>query len=278
MIEGVRNIVAVASGKGGVGKSTTAINIALALERGRGERGKSRVGVLDADVYGPSMAMMMGVEGRPSITEQQRIIPLEGHGVKVISMAFLSDPDKPVIWRGPMVHGLLQQFVNDVEWGELDYLIVDLPPGTGDAQLSLSQVVSLAGVVIVTTPQQVSLLDARKGLLMFRQMKVPVLGMIENMSYFACPDCGKRYEIFRHGGARVAAEELSIPFLGEVPLDPQVVLGGDEGRPVVEQFPDSPTTTAYHDLADRIVAGVERADEEGKPSTTPIMPGPIDWK
>jgi ATP-binding protein involved in chromosome partitioning len=269
----VKNVVAVASGKGGVGKSTTAINLALALR----QAGAS-VGLLDADVYGPSMAMMFGIEDKPAITGEKKIIPLEGYGVKVMSMGFLSDPMKPVIWRGPMVHGLLQQFLRDVEWGPLDYLVIDLPPGTGDAQLSISQIASISGAVIVTTPQDVSLLDARKGLLMFRQMRVPVLGIVENMSYFACPHCGERTDIFRHGGGRRASEELGVPFLGEVPIDPAVVVGGDAGKPIVAERSDSPAAKAYAALAGQVAAQLSKLSEAAKLPHAPIMPGPIEWK
>ncbi len=275
VLEEVKNIIAVASGKGGVGKSTTAINLAMALKQtGAG------VGLLDADVYGPSMAMMFGIHGRPEITEDRKIVPMDGHGVKVVSMGFLSDPNKPVIWRGPMVHGLLQQFLRDVEWGALDYLVIDLPPGTGDAQLSLSQAISISGAVIVTTPQDISLLDARKGLLMFRQMRVPVLGIVENMSYFLCPHCNERTEIFRHGGGKRASEELGVPFLGEIPIDPAVVVGGDQGVPIVVDKPDSPAAVAYVVFAKQVAAQLSKLAEtgEGKLPHAPIMPGPIEWK
>jgi ATP-binding protein involved in chromosome partitioning len=236
------------------------------------------VGLLDADVYGPSMAMMFGIETKPVITEERKIIPLDGHGVKVMSMGFLSDPLKPVIWRGPMVHGLLQQFLRDVEWGPLDYLVIDLPPGTGDAQLSISQIASISGAVIVTTPQDVSLLDARKGLLMFRQMRVPVLGIVENMSYFVCPHCGERTDIFRHGGGRRASEELGVPFLGEIPIDPAVVVGGDEGAPIVVERPESPAAKAYVALAGQVAAQLSKLSDAALPPHAPIMPGPIEWK
>jgi ATP-binding protein involved in chromosome partitioning len=275
MLQGVKNIIAVASGKGGVGKSTTAINLAMALQRTGVD-----VGLLDADVYGPSMAMMFGLDGKPSITPEKKIIPMDGHGVKVVSMGFLSDPEKPVIWRGPMVHGLLQQFLKDVEWGALDYLVIDLPPGTGDAQLSLSQAISISGAVIVTTPQDISLLDARKGLLMFRQMKVPVLGIVENMSYFLCPHCNERTEIFRHGGGKKASETLGVPFLGEVPIDPAVVVGGDTGTPIVAENPESPAAKAFVDVAGQVAAQLSKLVEGGAENSrqVPIMPGPLDWK
>jgi ATP-binding protein involved in chromosome partitioning len=236
------------------------------------------VGLLDADVYGPSQAMMLGLRGQPQVTPDRKLLPLEGYGVKVISMGFLSDPDRPVIWRGPMVHGLLQQFVRDVEWGNLDYLVIDLPPGTGDAQLSLSQMVSISGAVIVTTPQDVSLIDARKGLLMFRQMKVPVLGIVENMSYFACPHCGERTEIFRHGGGRRTSEDLGTPFLGEIPIDPGVVVGGDEGEPILVRNPESPASKAYLALAGQVAAELSKLAAMEKPGHAPIMPGRIEWK
>ena len=273
MVPEVKNIIAVASGKGGVGKSTTAINLALALKHHG-----ATVGLLDADVYGPSQAMMFGIEGQPHVTPDKKLIPHEGYGVKVVSMGFLSSPDKPVIWRGPMVHGLLQQFLKDVVWGALDYLIIDLPPGTGDAQLSISQLISITGAVIVTTPQDVSLIDARKGLLMFRQMKVPVLGIIENMSYFVCPCCNERTEIFRHGGGRRTSEELRVPFLGEIPLDPAIVLGGDDGKPIVATAPEGPVGKAYLDLSTQVAAQLSTLAAQEVPPHAPIMPGKIQWE
>lgn len=275
VLTGVKYIVAVASGKGGVGKSTTAVNLALAL---KDVRKGARVGLLDADVYGPSMAMMLGVNERPTVTEDRKLIPLDGHGVRVVSMGFLSDPDRPVIWRGPMVHGLLQQFIRDVEWGELDYLVIDLPPGTGDAQLSLSQMIDITGAVIVTTPQDVSLIDARKGLQTFRQLKVPVLGIVENMSYFQCPHCSERTEIFRSGGGRRTAEEIGVPFLGEIPIDPAVVVGGDEGRPIMATDPSSPASEAYRKFAGEVDSKLKLAAGEKKPSQTPIMPDSFKWE
>ncbi|HYB52938.1 MAG TPA: Mrp/NBP35 family ATP-binding protein, partial [Thermoanaerobaculia bacterium] len=216
----VRFAVAVASGKGGVGKSTVAANLALALERlGR------RVGLMDSDIYGPSQQMMMGISEKPYVNESNRIVPIERYGVRVMSLGFLMDVDQPVIWRGPMVMKAVEQFLQDVAWGKLDFLVVDLPPGTGDAQLTLTQKIHLAGAVIVTTPQDVSLIDARKGLAMFQKVNVPVLGIVENMSYFVCPQCGHREEIFKHGGGRRTAQALRVPFLGEIPLDPKVAVG-----------------------------------------------------
>src|SRR6476660_8591494 len=234
ILKDVRFKVAVASGKGGVGKSTVAANLALALERvGR------RVGLMDSDIYGPSQQMMMGIDEKPYVNEANQIVPIERHGVKVMSLGFLMDVDQPVIWRGPMVMKAVEQFLQDVAWGALDFLVIDLPPGTGDAQLTLTQKIHLSGAVIVTTPQDVSLIDARKGLAMFQKVNVPVLGIVENMSYFICPQCGHREEIFKHGGGRRTAEQLKVPFLGEIPLDPKIAIGGDAGRPIVAGEPDS---------------------------------------
>ncbi len=275
VLEGVKNIIAVASGKGGVGKSTTAANLAMALKLSG-----ARVGLFDADIHGPSMAMMFGIEGKPEVTEDKKIVPIDAHGIKVISMGFLTGPNTPVIWRGPMVHGAIQQLVRDSAWGEIDYLVIDLPPGTGDAQLSISQAISLSGAVIVTTPQDVSLLDARKGLLMFRQLRVPVLGIVENMSYFLCPHCGERTEIFRHGGGKRTSEELGVPFLGEIPIDAAVPVGGDNGKPIVLEKPESPAARAYTAFSQQVAAQLSKlaAGGDTKLPHTPIMPGPIEWK
>jgi ATP-binding protein involved in chromosome partitioning len=248
----VRFAVAVASGKGGVGKSTVAANLALALER----IGK-RVGLMDSDIYGPSQQMMMGITEKPFINESNQIVPIERYGVRVMSLGFLMDVDQPVIWRGPMVMKAVEQFLQDVAWGKLDFLVIDLPPGTGDAQLTLTQKVHLAGAVIVTTPQDVSLIDARKGLAMFQKVNVPVLGIVENMSYYICPSCGHREEIFKHGGGRKTAEELHVPFLGEIPLDPKIAIGGDAGRPIVAAEPNSPVTEAYLRIAEEVVRQLE---------------------
>jgi ATP-binding protein involved in chromosome partitioning len=244
LLPGVRHVVAVASGKGGVGKSTVAANLALAL-RHTG----ARIGLLDADIYGPSQQLMMGCADKPRVNDEGKILPVDGHGVAVMSLGFLMDADTPVIWRGPMVMKALQQFLEDVAWGELDVLVVDLPPGTGDAQLTITQLVPLHGAVIVTTPQDVALIDARKGLAMFRKVNVPVLGIIENMSAFVCPHCGARSEIFKSGGGRRTAEELGVPFLGEVPIDPEIVAGGDTGAPIVAARPDSEAGKAFVALA-----------------------------
>jgi ATP-binding protein involved in chromosome partitioning len=248
----VRYKIAVASGKGGVGKSTVAANLALALERVG-----YRVGLMDSDIYGPSQQMMMGIDEKPYVNESNQIVPVERFGVKVMSLGFLMDVDQPVIWRGPMVMKAVEQFLQDVAWGALDFLVIDLPPGTGDAQLTLTQKIHLSGAVIVTTPQDVSLIDARKGLAMFQKVNVPVLGIVENMSYYVCPQCGHRDEIFKHGGGRRTAEQLRVPFLGEIPLDPRVTIGGDSGRPIVAGEPKSAVTEAYLRIADQIVKGVE---------------------
>jgi ATP-binding protein involved in chromosome partitioning len=250
----VRYKIAVASGKGGVGKSTVAANLALALERvGR------KVGLMDSDIYGPSQQMMMGIDEKPYVNERNQIVPIDRYGVKVMSLGFLMDVDQPVIWRGPMVMKAVEQFLQDVAWGSLDFLVIDLPPGTGDAQLTLTQKIQLSGAVIVTTPQDVSLIDARKGLAMFQKVNVPVLGIVENMSYYLCPQCGHRDEIFKHGGGRKTAEQLRVPFLGEIPLDTRVAIGGDAGRPIVVGEPESGVTEAYLRIAEQVARAVERS-------------------
>jgi ATP-binding protein involved in chromosome partitioning len=253
ILEGVRYKVAVASGKGGVGKSTVSTNLSLALV----SLGYT-VGLLDADIYGPSQQMMLGIEGRPQIDESdEKIMPMENHGVKTMSLGLITDPDTPVIWRGPMVMKALDQFLTDVKWGKLDFMIIDLPPGTGDAQLTLTQKVPLSGAVVVTTPQDVALIDARKGLAMFRKVNVPVLGIVENMSYFICRHCGEREEIFGHGGGKKTAEMLGVPFLGEVPIDPKVVVGGDSGQPIVVLDPESAAAQAFRQIARQVATQVE---------------------
>ena len=247
LVPSVRSIIAVASGKGGVGKSTTATNLAVALAT-QGHR----VGMLDADIYGPSQPRMMGISGRPQARDDKTLIPLQNYGVKCMSIGFMVAEDTPMIWRGPMVMGAIQQMLRDVEWGELDVLVCDLPPGTGDAQLTMAQQVPLTGAVIVSTPQDIALLDARKGLNMFRKVDVPVLGIIENMSYFLCPHCGERSDIFSHGGARREAERLGSDFLGEVPLDMAIRETSDGGRPIVVAQPDSPHAKTYQAIAARV--------------------------
>jgi len=244
---GVRAIVAVASGKGGVGKSTVAANLALGMKANG-----LRVGVLDADIYGPSMPRMLGISGRPQMADAKILRPMENYGLKCMSIGFLVPEDTPMIWRGPMVMSALQQMLRDVAWGELDIMIVDMPPGTGDAQLTMAQQVSLAGAVIVSTPQDIALIDARKGLGMFTKVNVPVLGIIENMSYFLCPHCGERSDIFSHGGARREAERLGTDFLGEVPLDLAIRETSDEGRPITVSQPDSPYAQTFRDIAAKV--------------------------
>jgi ATP-binding protein involved in chromosome partitioning len=247
-IPGVKNVVAVASGKGGVGKSTVATNLALALQAlGR------RVGLLDADIYGPSIPIMMGVHEIFDPNTAQ--FPIDRYGLKLMSMGFLVKPETAMIWRGPMIHKYLTMFLTQINWGELDYLVIDLPPGTGDAQLTLTQTAPLSGAVIVTTPQDVSLIDARKGLEMFKQVRVPVLGIVENMSYFLGAD-GKRYDIFGHGGGQKLATEAGVNFLGEVPIDPRVAECGDAGDPIVHKHPDSPIAKTYLNLATIVSAEV----------------------
>jgi len=241
---GVRAIVAVASGKGGVGKSTVAANLALGL-RANG----LKVGVLDADIYGPSMPRMLGITGKPQMVDAKILKPMENYGLKCMSIGFLVPEDTPMIWRGPMVMSALQQMLRDVAWGELDIMIVDMPPGTGDAQLTMAQQVALAGAVIVSTPQDIALIDARKGLNMFTKVNVPVLGIIENMSYFLCPHCGERSDIFSHGGARREAERLGTDFLGEVPLDLAIRETSDEGHPITVSQPTSPYAQTFRDIA-----------------------------
>jgi ATP-binding protein involved in chromosome partitioning len=250
-VPGIRNIVAVGAGKGGVGKSTTSVNLAVALA----QKG-ARVGLIDGDVYGPNIPQMLGLSDPPEVSPEKRILPPEALGIKVISMGMLVPPDQPIIWRGPMLHGAVQQFMRDVEWGELDYLVVDLPPGTGDVALSMAQSVPMAGAVVVTTPQGVSVSDVRKAVGMFRQLSIPVLGVIENMSYFVCGHCNGRTDIFGNGGGKRMADEMQIPFLGEVPIDTRVRAGGDEGRPIVAEAPDAPAAKAFLDLASRVAAQV----------------------
>lgn len=243
-LPGVKHIVAVASGKGGVGKSTTSVNLAIALKHNG-----FKVGLLDADIYGPSIPRMMNLKGKPQTTDDKKMIPMQRYGLSVMSMGFLIAEDAPMIWRGPMVHSAITQMFRDVEWGDLDVLVVDMPPGTGDAQLTMAQSVELDGAVIVSTPQDIALIDARKGLNMFRRVEVPVLGIVENMSYYQCPKCGERSEIFGHGGARDEAKALDVPFLGEIPLDIIVRQTSDAGEPITESQPESVYAKAYRGIA-----------------------------
>ncbi len=250
-VPGVRNIVAVGAGKGGVGKSTTAVNLAVALA----QRG-ARVGLMDTDVYGPNIPQMLGIHQPPEVSADQKIVPPEAHGIKAISMGMLVPEDKPVIWRGPMLHSAVQQFMRDVVWGELDYLVVDLPPGTGDVSLSMAQSVPVAGALVVTTPQGVSVSDVKKAVSMFRQLNIPVLGVMENMSFFVCGHCSERTDIFGNGGGERMAEEMGIPFLGGVPIDTRVRSGGDEGVPIVVAAPDSPASVAFLEVAGKVAAQI----------------------
>jgi ATP-binding protein involved in chromosome partitioning len=250
-IEGVKNLVAVASGKGGVGKTTVAVNLAIALKN----LGAS-VGLLDADVYGPNVPTMLDTNEQPRALEDRTIIPVEAYGLKMISMGLLSPGDKPLIWRGPMLHSVMQQFLRSVRWGELDYLIVDLPPGTGDVQLSLIQTVALTGAVLVTTPSVVALADVRKAVEMFRQVNVEILGVVENMSYFSCPHCQGQIDVFGHGEGERMAKAFGVPFLGEIEIDPQIRIGGDTGKPVASLGEDAPGAKSMYAMARNLAARV----------------------
>lgn len=251
-VPGVKTIIAVASGKGGVGKSTTSVNLALGLQASG-----LKVGVLDADIYGPSMPRLLGISGQPEQLEGRVLKPMQNYGLKVMSMGFLVEEDTPMIWRGPMVMSALNQMLREVAWGELDVLVVDMPPGTGDAQLTMAQNVPLAGAVIVSTPQDLALIDARKGLNMFNKVNVPVLGIVENMSYFLCPDCGGRHDIFGHGGAREEAARIGVPFLGEVPLAMPIRETSDAGKPVVATASDGPHAAVYREIAANVRARLD---------------------
>jgi len=253
-IEGVKNLIAVASGKGGVGKTTVAVNLAVALERMG-----AKVGLLDADIYGPNVPLMLGTDEQPRAVSERRILPVVAQGIRMISMGLLSPGDKPMIWRGPMLHSVIQQFLRSVEWGELDYLIIDLPPGTGDVQLTLIQTVSLTGAIVVTTPSVVALADVRKAIEMFRQVNVEVLGVVENMSYYDPPGGGPRQYIFGEGEGRRVAEAFGVPLLGEIEIDPQIRLGGDTGKPVAAQGENAPGAKSLYAMARAVAARLEQA-------------------
>lgn len=254
-LPGVKHIIAVSSGKGGVGKSTVTVNLSVALR----QLGFA-VGLMDADIYGPNIPMMMGITV-PPVKEGERINPADGQGVKVMSMGFFVPEETPVVWRGPMVHGAIQQFFRDVNWGELDFLLIDLPPGTGDVPLTLSQLVPLTGAITVTTPQEVALADVRKGMMMFKKVNVPLLGVIENMSYFVCGHCGERSEIFSFGGGERAAEKFSVPFLGRIPIDQAIREAGDSGKPIVTDNPSSPQTQAFMQIAKNLAEQLIASDQ-----------------
>ncbi|XP_057512210.1 iron-sulfur protein required for NADH dehydrogenase, mitochondrial [Actinidia eriantha] len=258
-IEDVQDIIAVASGKGGVGKSTTAVNLAVALAT----KCRLKVGLLDADVYGPSIPTMMKLDGKPEATEGKKMIPIENHGVKCMSMGFLvGEKYAPIVWRGPMVMKALEQMSRGVDWGKLDILVVDMPPGTGDAQISISQRLQLSGALIVSTPQDVALIDARRGVNMFSKVEVPILGILENMSFFKCPHCGEPWYIFGKGGARKTADEMGLSFLGEIPLETEIRKCSDEGVPVVLSNPDSAVSKAYGDVAQKVVSRLKELSEQ----------------
>jgi ATP-binding protein involved in chromosome partitioning len=254
--------VAVSSGKGGVGKSTVAVNLAVALRQSG-----AVVGIIDSDVYGPDVPLMLGSKGRPGMFDN-RIIPVEAHGLKMMSIGLLVNEREPLVWRGPMIHSFIQQMLKDVMWGALDYLVFDMPPGTGDAQLSLSQVIPLSGVVMVTTPQEVALLDVRKAIAMFQRLNVPILGIVENMSYFQAPDTGARYTIFGEGGGGKLAQEYGVPLLAQLPLDPETRAAGDEGLPITLRRPDSPQARAFVELASAVG---RRLEEQGPARALPTI-------
>ena len=256
----VRFKVAVASGKGGVGKSTVTANLAVALVRLG-----YRVGLMDADIYGPSQQMMMGVDEKPYVDKNDhRLLPVQRHGVFVATLGAIMDVDQPAVWRGPMVMKAVDQLLAGVRWGQKDFLLVDLPPGTGDVQLTLTQRIALSGSIIVTTPQDVALVDARKGLNMFRKVGVPALGLIENMSHYVCSECGHEENIFKRGGGREMAQRLDVPFLGEIPIDPRIVIGGDSGQPIVALEPDSPAALIYMDIAEKLARGLRNEGGSGQ--------------
>ncbi|MFB3829532.1 MAG: Mrp/NBP35 family ATP-binding protein [Bryobacteraceae bacterium] len=259
-IPGVKNLIAVGSGKGGVGKTTVSVNLAVALAK----LGHS-VALMDADVYGPNVPLMMGINRTP-MAHGDRIKPLEQYGVRLMSMGFLNPGDKPLVWRGPMLHSVIQQFLRGVDWGEVDYLVIDLPPGTGDVQLTLIQTAPITGAIVVTTPSDVSLEDARKAVHMFNQVKVPILGIVENMSYLVCPHCNQRVDVFSTGGGRRTAGEMDVHFLAELPLNPEVRIGGDTGKPVVLRGAGHPEAAAFLEMARNTVARAEETSRETGPA------------
>ena len=263
-IPGVRNIIAVGAGKGGVGKTTVAVNLAVALARYGG-----RVGIIDADVYGPNVPIMLGVDARLE-SDGRKIRPAEQHGIRLVSMGFLTGADAPIIWRGPMLHGVVRQFFQDVNWGELDYLVVDMPPGTGDVALSLSQTVPVTGAIVVTTPQTVSLADSRRAVGMYRKLNIPTLGIVENMSYYACPGCGDEADLFGRGGGERVAAEMNVPFLGQIPLYAPIRVGGDTGAPIVGAEPDSPAGRAFLRIAEEAAAQVSIASYREPVAAPPV--------
>jgi ATP-binding protein involved in chromosome partitioning len=265
-IAGVKNLVAVASGKGGVGKTTVAVNLAIALKN----MGHS-VGLLDADVYGPNVPVMLGTNEQPRAVDERTIIPVEAYGLKMISMGLLNPGDKPLVWRGPMLHSVIQQFLRSTQWGELDYLIVDLPPGTGDVQLTLIQSVSVSGAVVVTTPSIVALADVRKAIEMFRQVNVEILGVVENMSYFNCPHCNGRIDVFGHGEGQHMAKSFGVPFLGEIEIDPQIRIGGDTGKPVASLGEDAPGSKSIYAVARNLVARLEVVNQSAGAPVVQIL-------
>jgi ATP-binding protein involved in chromosome partitioning len=265
-IHGVKNLVAVASGKGGVGKTTVAVNLAIALKN----MGNA-VGLLDADVYGPNVPVMLGTNEQPRAVDERTIIPVEAYGLKMISMGLLNPGDKPLVWRGPMLHSVIQQFLRSTQWGALDYLIVDLPPGTGDVQLTLIQSVSVTGAVVVTTPSIVALADVRKAIEMFRQVNVEILGVVENMSYFNCPHCKGRIDVFGHGEGQHMAKTFGVPFLGEIEIDPQIRIGGDSGKPVASLGEDAPGSKSMYAMARNVVARVEVVNQSASAPVVQIL-------
>ncbi len=265
-IPGVKNLVAVASGKGGVGKTTVAVNLAIALQRLGGV-----VGLLDADVYGPNVPLMLGTTEQPQAISERAIMPVSAYGLKMISVGLLNPGDRPLIWRGPMLHSLITQFLRSVQWGELDYLVIDLPPGTGDVQLTLIQTVPLTGAVIVTTPSTVALADVRKAIEMFRQVNVEVLGVVENMSYFACPHCQGQIDVFGHGEGQRMAQQFGVPFLGEIEIDPQIRIGGDTGKPVAALGEAAPGAKSIYAMARQVTSRLEAVNQAAQAPVVKIL-------